>query len=440
MTTTNLKPVLPAKGFLGLERIVRRLIAEDGFESFTTAMRSIAEYERFFLLAARQRDVPHVPSRRVDIVWQRHMLDTVAYAEDCTRWAGAYLHRIVPVPPDAYRQTLDRLGATDPEIWDQPGPASIAAHGPDPIPREERLGSLEKEDFSALLVRVRSSLQNKHGTPAWVAEARELLQADSMLAVEEYRRFLGLLITEAAPLTPSKLLDEFWHQHVLDSCNYASFCSRTAGRFLHHIPNYEKPHEFHDPAFRRTHDLYRKRFGNAPPDRVWSYMGESGGCSCGPSEPATLYKIDKPSHFKAELRIGGVDPRHFESLHTVLAKNGLPNEHWLSLLREINSVPRISWTKFSANKANFPLIEGLILGSLLIAYIKFWPSGIMLILGFFFVSIIYYARWMERGFEQARVAQVIADFNSIFVKHGASLYSDRHGIYIYCFASRISDG
>ncbi len=308
MTTTNLKPVLPANGFLGLERIVRRLIAEDGFESYTTAMRSIAEYEKFFLLAARHRDIPHVPSRRVDIVWQRHMLDTVAYAEDCARWAGAYLHRIVAVPPDAYRQTLDRLGAADPEIWDQPGPACISAHWPDPIPQRERHGSLEKEDFSALLVRVRSSLQNKPGTPAWVVEACELLEADSMLAVEEYRRFLGLLITEAAPLTPSKLLDEFWHQHVLDSRNYASFCSRTAGRFLHHIPNYEKPHEFHDPAFRRTHNLYRKRFGNAPPDRVWSYMGESGGCGCDPLEPAALYEIDKPSHIKVKLRIGGGRP------------------------------------------------------------------------------------------------------------------------------------
>jgi hypothetical protein len=85
MSTTKLKPALPVNGFLGLDRIVRRLIAEDGFESYTTAMRSIAEYEKFFLLAARHRNVPHVPSSRVDIVWQRHMLDTLAYAEDCAR-------------------------------------------------------------------------------------------------------------------------------------------------------------------------------------------------------------------------------------------------------------------------------------------------------------------------------------------------------------------
>jgi len=414
-------------------------MAEDGFESYTTAMRSIAEYEKFFLLAARHRDLPHVPSHRVDIVWQRHMLDTVAYAEDCTRWAGAYLHRIDVVLPDAYRKTLDRLGVADPEIWDQPGPASISVHGPDPINQEELHGSLEKEDFSALLARVRFSLQNKPGHPTWVAEARELLEADSLLAVEEYRRFIGLLISEAGPLTPSKLLDEFWHQHVLDSRNYASFCSRTAGRFLHHIPNYEKPHEYHDPAFRRTHDLYRKRFGYGPPDRVWSYMGESGGGCCSPPEPPPLYAIDKPSHMIAELRIGEVDSRHFESLHPILAHNGLPHELWLALLREIDSVPRISWSKFSAIKANSPLIYGLILATLLIASIKTWPSGIMFFYAFI-LFIIYYARWLNRAFEQTRVVHIITDFNSAFAKYRAFLYADRRGIYIRCLACPISAG
>jgi hypothetical protein len=438
MSATNLKPALPANGFLGLDRIVSRLIAEDGFESYTSAMRSIAEYEKFFLLAARHRNIPHVPSSRVDIVWQRHMLDTLAYAEDCARWAGAFLHRIDEVPPDGYRQTLDRLGTADLEIWDQPGPASISALKPDPITRGERHSSLEKEDFSALLARVRASLQNKPGLPAWVAEARELLEADSMLAVEEYRRFLGLLITEAAPLTPSKLLDEFWHQHVLDSRNYASFCTRTAGRFLHHIPNYEKPHKFHAPAFRRTHALYREKFGNDPPGRVWSYMGESGGCGSPPAPPP-LYVIDNSSQMRADLRIGGVDQRHLESLHPILAKNGLPNELWLSLIREIDSVPQISWSKFSAIKANSPLLWGLILGTLLIAHIKTGLYGNVILGGFSFGIIIYSARWIHRAYDQTRIVQIINDFNSVFGKYGASLSSNRQSMYIRCSASTISD-
>jgi hypothetical protein len=428
--STKLESILPAKGFLGLERIVRRLIAEDGFENHDIAMRSIAEYERFFLIAAQHSDDPHVPSHRVDMVWQRHMLDTVAYAEDCARWAGAYLHRVDAVPPDAYEQTLNLLGPYDPEIWNWPGSASISAYRAGPITPRELQGSLEEEDFSDVLARVRYSLLHKPSTPAWVADARELLESDPMLAMEEYRRFLGLLMTEAEAITPSKLVDEFWHQHVLDSRNYAHFCSRMAGRYLHHIPNYEKPHGFHAPAFRRTHALYRKRFGIDPPGRIWTHMGESGGCNSCSSEPPPLYIIDKPKHMCAELRIGGIDPRHFESLHPVLANNGLPPEIWEALIQEINSVPRISWAKFSAIKANSPISWGLIIGILTIALGWFPPISLVILLG----AIIYLRRWNRRAFDQARAAQIIAEFYPVFGKYGARLSLDRHGKAIHCFA------
>jgi len=134
-----------------------------------------------------------------------------------------------------------------------------------------------------------------------------------------------------------------------------------------------------------------------------------------------------------------VDRRHFKSLHPILAKNGLPNELWLSLLREIDSVPRISWSKFSAIKANSPLLWGLILGTLLFAHIKTGPNGNVILGGFVVGPIIYLARWSNRAFEQTKIVQIINDFNSVFCKYGLSLYSDRQGMYIRCFAIAMSD-
>lgn len=430
--TSNLVSIIPEKGFLGLERILRRLIAEDGFDNHDIAMRCIGEYERFFLLAAQHRDVPHVPSRRVDIIWQRHMLDTVAYAEDCARWAGAYLHRNDAVPPEAYGQTLKLLEPYDPEIWDQPGAASISAQRAEPIPQGERQGSIDKEDFSDILARVRYSLQHKPPTLAWVADAREQLEADPTLAMEEYRRFLGLLLAEAEPITPSKLIDEFWHQHVLDSRNYAHFCARTAGRTLHHIPHYEKPHVFHAPAFRRTHALYRKRFGIDPPGRIWTHMGESASCH---SEPYPLYIIDEPNQMCTELWIGGVDPRHNESLHPVLTKNGLPFQLWLSLVREINSVPRISWDKFSAIKANSPSGWGCILSILVIA-IAWYPLISVVIVPFVILpgAGIYFLRWKMRAYDLTKAAHIISAFNPKLDKYGAELSLKGDGKAIHCLA------
>ena len=332
----------PSHGFLRLDRVVRRLIAEDGFPDTDLARRSIAAYERFFLLAAQHRAGPLVPSRRVDLVWQRHMLDTPAYAEDCARWAGAYLHRDDRAPPGGYERTLGLLGPGDPEAWDGPGPASASADGPAFAGRAGFPGDLDREDLSGVLARVRHALRSKPSASPWVAEARELLETEPGVATEEYRRFLALLMAGAGRIAPCKLVDEFWHQHILDSRNYNRFCARAAGRYLHHTPHYEEPHAFHEPAFRRTLALYRGRWGCDPPSRIWAHLGESGGgggdgCSSS-AGPAPLYAVDTPQHVCAGLRIGRVAPG-FRPLHPVLVKKGLPPDLWAVFLRASTPSP-----------------------------------------------------------------------------------------------------
>ncbi|MET8172679.1 glycine-rich domain-containing protein [Streptomyces clavifer] len=39
-----------------------------------------------------------------------------------------------------------------------------------------------------------------------------------------------------AELSPSKAVDTGWHAWILHTVDYAAFCERVAGRFIHHVP------------------------------------------------------------------------------------------------------------------------------------------------------------------------------------------------------------
>lgn len=43
-------------------------------------------------------------------------------------------------------------------------------------------------------------------------------------------------VNGGAPLSPSKLVDIGWHTFLLHTQEYATFCERIAGRFIHHVP------------------------------------------------------------------------------------------------------------------------------------------------------------------------------------------------------------
>ena len=57
------------------------------------------------------------------------------------------------------------------------------------------------------------------------------------LAEREYRCFLALhLMYPEAEVVPCHLVDEFWHQQLLDTHAYARNCLEVFGFFLHHFP------------------------------------------------------------------------------------------------------------------------------------------------------------------------------------------------------------
>lgn len=67
--------------------------------------------------------------------------------------------------------------------------------------------------------------------------AEEGYSAEEVATMErEYRRFLFLSFKYRDGVVPCRAVDEFWHEHVLDTEKYAADCERIFGFFLHHVP------------------------------------------------------------------------------------------------------------------------------------------------------------------------------------------------------------
>src|SRR5262245_60588326 len=67
-------------------------------------------------------------------------------------------------------------------------------------------------------------------------EKLRLNREDAILLFEDTKRFLFLCGTVAGPLAPSEPIDECWHHFILFTQDYAEFCQRFFGRFVHHVP------------------------------------------------------------------------------------------------------------------------------------------------------------------------------------------------------------
>ena len=77
-----------------------------------------AEYRKFLALRLAYPDADIVPCKLVDEMWHRHILDTRAYADDCERIFGSFMHHFpyfglrgeddAQALSDAYADTLKR--------------------------------------------------------------------------------------------------------------------------------------------------------------------------------------------------------------------------------------------------------------------------------------------------------------------------------------------
>lgn len=110
------------------------------------------------------------------------------------------------------------------------------------------------------------------------AEGEGLSDAQLDLAEREYRRFLALhYMHPTVDLVPNRLVDLFWHTHILDTTAYQRDCTAMFGYFLHHDPHLgrdgpEAARQL-ERMFATTRVLYEAHFGTYP-------MGQLSAVRC----------------------------------------------------------------------------------------------------------------------------------------------------------------
>jgi hypothetical protein len=90
------------------------------------------------------------------------------------------------------------------------------------------------------------------------------IQADE--AEKEYKRFLTLLeLYPDKPIVPNRIMDIFWHYHILDTMKYHEDCNKVFGGYLHHYPYFgmrgADDAQNLENAFQETLKLYESVFG-----------------------------------------------------------------------------------------------------------------------------------------------------------------------------------
>jgi hypothetical protein len=98
---------------------------------------------------------------------------------------------------------------------------------------------------------------------------------------EDTKRYLYLARMTGKPLIPPAKVDEMWHNFILFTADYASFCERRLGKFIHHRPRRRDDCPYGSGVtVRDTLDLAQSVFGTLSTN--WDFPGAKAqsGCSC----------------------------------------------------------------------------------------------------------------------------------------------------------------
>lgn len=100
----------------------------------------------------------------------------------------------------------------------------------------------------------------------------------------EYRKLLSLKKWyPKLSFVPSKLVDKYWHEHILDTKSYLDDCNAVFGYFVHHYPYFgiygDDDQSKLQVAFDQTVLLYEQHFGDFPTDKLFGQQSlEASRC------------------------------------------------------------------------------------------------------------------------------------------------------------------
>ena len=145
----------------------------------------------------------------------------------------------------------------------------IIAVSLDNVPRKPRRPRVKKQDIGALdLNKVRAQLKSRKG---W--EDGRIAAADA-----EYRKFLWLLYAYPGEMMVpwNQDMDEFWHQHILNTADYTATCMKLFGKYIDHTPEDVGNAAAQHQAAHQTSERYKREFDKGRTD---SGTTQDSGCS-----------------------------------------------------------------------------------------------------------------------------------------------------------------
>lgn len=100
-------------------------------------------------------------------------------------------------------------------------------------------------------------------------------------AISEFRKYLSLIVLGHSRLAmTSSEVDEVWHIFILFTKDYADFCDRIFGKFLHHQPSIPS-NPIEQSARDAFFSAYRQHFGEPPATWRESMAGAPTDGCCG---------------------------------------------------------------------------------------------------------------------------------------------------------------
>ncbi|OGT36659.1 MAG: hypothetical protein A3F12_00025 [Gammaproteobacteria bacterium RIFCSPHIGHO2_12_FULL_38_14] len=101
-----------------------------------------------------------------------------------------------------------------------------------------------------------------------IVQTKKWKKKNVLKICEYYRNFLFLkkkYRDDGNPLPPSLEIDEFWHNHILDTKKYTKDCETIFGEYLHHYPYFgidgKSTEADAQKSFLEMQQLYEKEFG-----------------------------------------------------------------------------------------------------------------------------------------------------------------------------------
>ncbi len=80
-----------------------------------------------------------------------------------------------------------------------------------------------------------------------------------MACMQQYKNFLVLQMAyKNVDFVPNSMIDEAWHQHILDTAKYRKDCDMLFGKFLEHYPYFGLRGKEDENSWNKASDLSEK--------------------------------------------------------------------------------------------------------------------------------------------------------------------------------------